>query len=243
WKLAMAGAGVVDIAKTADAPTIVQAGVFTQHCLDVAVTTADASMDATDQYFVRQIVEGLNTAFLGFGQSNARRITVSFWVKSAKTGLHWLSLRNNAGDRSYPTSYTVNAANTWERKVITIPGDVTGTWLYTTSSGIMITWALGMGSNFFLGATPDAWNAGNFLAAGTSVNVMDTIGNHFKLALVQVEEGVGASPFEQLQQDVILDRCRRYYRKSFAQATAPAQNVGTNVGAAFAVSHAASAVF
>src|SRR4029077_19062684 len=106
-----------------------------------------------------------------------------------------------------------------------------------------ITWALGMGSNFFLGATPDAWNAGNFLAAGTSVNVMDTIGNHFKLALVQVEEGVGASPFEQLQQDVILDRCRRYYRKSFAQATAPAQNVGTNVGAAFAVSHAASAVF
>jgi Carbohydrate esterase, sialic acid-specific acetylesterase len=243
WKLAMAGAGVVDIAKTADAPTIAQAGVFTQHCLDVAVTTADASMDATDQYFVRQIVEGLNTAFLGFGQSNARRITVSFWVKSAKTGLHWLSLRNNAGDRSYPTSYTVNAANTWERKVITIPGDVTGTWLYTTSSGIMITWALGMGSNFFLGATPDAWNAGNFLAAGTSVNVMDTIGNHFKLALVQVEEGVGASPFEQLQQDVILDRCRRYYRKSFAQATAPAQNVGTNVGAAFAVSHAASAVF
>ena len=243
WKLALAGVGVVDIAKTADAPTIAQAGVFTQHCLDVAVTTADASMDATDQYFVRQIVEGLNTAFLGFGQSNARRITVSFWVKSAKTGLHWLSLRNNAGDRSYPTSYTVNAANTWERKVITIPGDVTGTWLYSTSSGIMITWALGLGSNFFLGATPDAWNAGNFLAAGTSVNVMDTIGNHFKVALVQVEEGIGASPFEQLPQDVILDRCRRYYRKSFVQATAPTQNVGTNVGAAFAVSHVAAAVF
>jgi Carbohydrate esterase, sialic acid-specific acetylesterase len=243
WKLGLAGAGVVDITKSTDAPTIAQAGIFTQHCLDVAVTTADASLDATDQYFVRQIVEGLNAAFLGFGQSNARPITISFWVKSAKTGAHWLSLRNNAGDRSYVTSYTVNAANTWERKAITIPGDTTGTWLYTTSSGILVTWALGIGANFYIGSTPDAWNAGNFLAGGTSVNVMDTIGNHFKLALVQVEEGIGASPFEALPQDIVLDRCRRYYRKSFALATAPAQNVGSNLGAAFAVSHVAAAVF
>jgi hypothetical protein len=243
WRWTQVGASVVDITKTADAPTLAQAEIFTQHCLDVAVTTADASMDATDQYFLRQTIEGLNCAFLGFGQSNARPITISFWVKSAKAGMHWLSLRNNAGDRSYPTSYTVNAANTWEKKVITIPGDTSGTWLYTTSGGIFVTWSLAIGSNFFIGATPDAWNAGNFLVAGTSVNVMDTIGNHFKVALVQVEEGVGASPFEQLPQDLVLDRCRRYYRKSFALAMAPVQNVGSTVGAAFAVSHVAAAMF
>jgi hypothetical protein len=81
------------------------------------------------------------------------------------------------------------------------------------------------------------------LGTSSQANALDTIDNHFKLALVQVEEGVGASPFEQLPQDVVLDRCRRYYRKSFALATAPAQNVGSNVGAAFAVSHVASAVF
>jgi hypothetical protein len=74
------------VTKAADAPTITQAGVFTQHCLDIAVTTADASIAATDQYFIRQILEGLSTSFLGFGQSNARPITVSFWVKSTKTG-------------------------------------------------------------------------------------------------------------------------------------------------------------
>ena len=110
WRWTQAGAGVVDITKTADAPTIAQAGTFTQHCLDIAVTTADASIAATDQYFIRQILEGLNTAFLGFGQAGARPITISFWVKSTKTGTFWLSIRNAAGDRSYATSYVVNTA-------------------------------------------------------------------------------------------------------------------------------------
>jgi Carbohydrate esterase, sialic acid-specific acetylesterase len=242
WTWVGVGGGVVDITKTADAPTAAQAGVFSQHCLDVAVTTADTSIAATDQYFVRQILEGLNTAFLGFGQAGARPITISFWVKAAKTGTRWIALRNAAGNRSYNTSYTINASNTWERKIITIPGDTSGTWLYDNQHGIAVTWVLACGTNFIF--TPHTWNAGNFHAgADPTVNEMDAIGNHFKLGLVQVEEGIGASPFEALPQDIVLDRCRRYYRKSFQQATAPAQSVGSVVGAAFAVSHVASAVF
>jgi hypothetical protein len=242
WRWTQTGSGVVDVTKAADAPTITQAGVFTQHCLDIAVTTADASIAATDQYFIRQILEGLSTSFLGFGQSNARPITVSFWVKSTKTGTFWLSLRPASGTRSYVASYAINANNIWEYKRVTIAGDVTGTWLYDTGHGISVTWLLAAGSNFV--STANAWSAGNFLAgADPNANAMDTVDNHFKLALVQVEEGVGASPFEVLPQDVVLDRCRRHYRKSFPQATAPAQNVGSTVGATFVVSDVASAVF
>ena len=241
YRWTQTGAGVIDLTKTADAPTIAQAGMFTQHCLDIAVTTADASIAATDQYHIRQGIEGLNAALLGFGQSNASRITISFWVKSTKTGTFWIAVRNNAGDRSYTTSYVINVADTWEYKQVTIPGDTTGTWLYDNGVGLFVTWVLTVGSNFI--SMPNTWLAGNFLAGGTPANAMDTIGNRLKLALVQVEEGIGASPFEALPQDVVLDRCRRYYRKSFQAATAPAQNVGSMVGAAFAVSHVASALF
>jgi Carbohydrate esterase, sialic acid-specific acetylesterase len=241
WSIAGTATGVVDIAKTADAPTLAQAGTFTRHCLDIVVTTAHSSVASNTQYLLRQVIEGLNAEFLGFGQSGARPITVSFWVKSAKTGTHWLSVRNSAGDRSYPTSYVVNAANTWEYKQVTIPGETTGTWIYDTGQGLIITWPLMVGSN--LVSSADTWDNGLFFAGATPPNLMDTIGNHFKLALVQVEEGIGASPFEALPQDVILNRCRRYYRKSFVLATAPAQNIGSNAGAAFAVSHVAAATF
>jgi hypothetical protein len=44
----IAGGGVVDILKTADAPTAAEAGVYTQHCLHVDVTTADTSIAAGD---------------------------------------------------------------------------------------------------------------------------------------------------------------------------------------------------
>ena len=211
YRWTQTGAGVIDLTKTADAPTIAQAGMFTQHCLDIAVTTADASIAATDQYHIRQGIEGLNAAFLGFGQSNARPITISFWVKSTKIGTFWIAVRNNNGDRSYVTSYAINTADTWEYKQVTIPGDTTGTWLYDNGVGLFVTWVLTVGSNFI--STANTWLAGNFMAGGTPANAMDTIGNRFKLALAQIEEGVGASPFEALPQDVVLDRCRRYLPK------------------------------
>ena len=241
WIYATSLGGAIDAAKTADAPNPAQAGICSQHCLDLVVTTADSSIAANDIYGISQRIEGLNIAFLGFGQSGARPITVSFWVKSTKTGTFYLVIRNNAGDRSYPIPYTINASNTWERKSLTIPGDTAGTWLATNGIGLLAFWTLAAGSNF--SGTASAWNAANVFAGSGQVNALDTIGNHFKLALVQLEEGVGASPFEALPQDVVLDRCRRYYRKSFEQGTAPAENSGTATGAAFAISHVASATF
>ena len=242
WQWNLTGAGVVDITRTADAPTAVQAGMFTQHCLDIAVTTADASIATGDVYRIGQKLEGINAAFLGFGQAGALQLTVSFWVKSTKTGTFWITIRNGAATRCYVTSYLISASNTWEFKSITVPGDVTGTWLYDTGIGISIIWLLACGTTFI--TTPNTWTAGNFFAGvDPTVNAMDTIGNHFKLALVQVEAGTAATPFEPLPQAVLLNRCRRYYQKSFALATAPVQNVGSTIGAAFALSAVAAASF
>jgi carbohydrate esterase-like sialic acid-specific acetylesterase len=235
------GSGVVDLLKSTDAPTTAQAGIFTQHCLDISVTTADTSIAATDAYFVNHKIEGLTASFLGFGQAGARSITISFWVKSTVTGKYYMSVRNSNSDRSYVAPYAINAADTWEFKSVTVPGDTTGPWLYTSGIGLRIGWALSIGSNFQ--STPNSWSAGNVLGGSDQVNALGANGNHFKLALVQVEEGVAPSAFEQLPISVVVESAQRYYRKSFELATVPAQNVGTTVGAAFAMSHVAAAIF
>jgi len=241
WGYSLVGTGAVDILKSTDSPTIAQAGIFTQHCLDISVTTADAAIAAADIYNVFQRIEGLNSSFLGFGQSGGRPITISFWVKSTKTGVFYVGVRSNANARSYVTPYTINASNTWEYKRATIPADMSGTWLYTSGIGLIINWTLAAGSNFQSAA--NAWTGSDIRAGADQVNGVDSTTNHFKLALVQVEEGLDASPFEQLPISVVLERAQRYYRKSFEFATTPAQNVGTTVGAAFAMSYVSAATF
>jgi hypothetical protein len=152
--------------------------MFTQHCLDIVATTADASIAANDVYVVLQRIEGLSSSFLGFGQLSARRITVSFWVKSSKTGTFYVTARNNSNNRTYTTAYTINAADTWEFKSFSIPGDTSGTWLYTNGVGLSLTWTLAAGSNFQ--GTADTWNASNVLGTSSQANALDTIGNHFQ---------------------------------------------------------------
>lgn len=228
WRVDYVTTAVVDVLKTADAPTIAQAGAFAQHCLHIDVTTADALIAATDVFTVGQRIEGLNAAYLGWGQTGARSATLSFWVKSPKTGIHCVAFRNSATDRSYIAEYTVSVADTWERKTVTVPGDTTGTWLYTTGIGINITWALVAGANFQ--ATAGAWASSAAIATANQVNCLDNVANNFKLALVQFEMGSQARPFGAKPFYDVLAACRRYYQKSFALATAPAQNLGTFTG-------------
>ena len=241
WR--QSGTGVVDILKTADAPTIAQAGAFTQHCLHVEVTTADASIASTDYYGFEYRIEGRSSAFLGFGQTGAKPITVSFWVKSTITGNYFISARNNGGNRSYCTQFVVNAANTWERKVLIIPGDVTGTWLYANGVvGIHLFFTVAAGDTYLF--TPEVWGLGDVRVGNIArANGMSSTSNNFKLALVRAEEGFGASQYDSSDAIDILARCKRFTRKSFEASVAPAQNVASEAGAAFALSHVASTVF
>ena len=211
-----ATSAVVTITKGVDSPTASQAGIFTQHCLAQAVTTAKASLVAGDYSILLQIIEGLNAASFGFGQAGTRNVTLSFWVKGAKTGIHCVSLRNSAGSRSYVAEYSITTANTWEYKTITIPVDVTGTWLYDTGVGLTVSFCLASGTTYQ--STAGSWQTGNFLATANQVNELDTIGNNFKIALVQLEAGSVATSFDVRSVGTEVSLCYRYYYQMLGQS-------------------------
>jgi hypothetical protein len=183
------------------------------------VTSASAySLGSTDQFTVEQYVEGLNIADLDWGTANAKTVTLSFWVRSSLTGTFGGSLRNSAQDRCYPYSYTINSANTWEQKSVTIAGDTTGTWLTTTGIGIRVGFNLGTGTTYQ--ATAGAWTATNFITAPTgATSVVSTNGATFYITGVQLEIGTSATPFERRLYSQELANCQRYYETTATNAT------------------------
>lgn len=222
----VAGAGVFSVLKTADAPTATQARLFTQHCLHVDVTTADASLASTVNYNIQQRIEGLNATSFGFGQAGTRYVTLSFWHKHTKTGVHCVSLTNSSTDRSYVAEYVQDDSDTWEYATITMAVDTTGTWLYDTGTGLAVRFALATGSNFK--TTANTWAAGNFLATSNQVNNLDNTANNFKIALVQLEYGNQASMFENRSIGQELQLCQRYFQLSGVVCTS--SNNNTNFG-------------
>ena len=220
-----ATAGVVDWLKTADSPTASEAGIYSTSCLHLDVTTEDASIAATDQYAVLVNLIGDSVVEFGFGQAGTRYVTLSFWVKSTKTGKFYCSLMNSASNRAYCTGYTVNASDTWEKKTLTFPVDTSGTWLYDTGVGLRVRWTLMAGTTFH--TTADAWQAGNYRCASDQVNALDSASNNFKLALIKLESGQQATPFESLDAGAVKRICRRTTRiQDFYVPATTAQNLG-----------------
>jgi hypothetical protein len=168
------------------------------------------SIASGDIYAISQTIEGFNTADLGFGTANAKTVTISFWVRSSLTGTFGGSLRNNDGNRSYPFSYTISAANTWEYETITIPGDTTGTWLTTNGIGTRLTFSLGVGSTY--SGTAGAWAAGAFVSPTGATSVVGTNGATFYITGVQLEVGSVATPFERRPYGTELSLCQRYFQ-------------------------------
>jgi hypothetical protein len=194
FKTSYVTAAVVTVFKTADAPTVAEAGIYTRHCLHVDVTTADASIATGDFFVMSQFIEGYNVAPFGFGQTGTRYLTLSFWHKHTKTGTHCVSFTNGTSARSYVAEYTQDVTNTWEKAVITIPVDTSGTWIYDTGIGLCVRFAMTAGATFQ--AAAGSWQAGNFVSTSSQVNNLDSTANDFKIALVQLEAGVVATPFE-----------------------------------------------
>jgi hypothetical protein len=210
FKYIASGTGVVTIAKASDAPTVAQAGIYTTSCLQISVTTAATTINAGDFYGLRHCIEGYT--FLPIAQ---KTFTVSFWVKSPITGTHCLSLMNSGSDRSYIAEYTINSANTWEYKTLTISASPSaGTWVYDNGgAGIVLTWTLAAGSTYQ--TTAGSWATGNYLASANQVNVMNSNTNVFKIQLIQVEPGVNATPFKARPPQQEWALCQRYYEKSY----------------------------
>ena len=154
-------------------------------------------------------IEGYNIADLAWGTASAKTATLSFWVKSSLTGTFGGSLTNAGYARSYPFSYSISSANTWEYKTITIAGDTSGTWETTTSTGIELTFGLGVGSTY--SAAAGTW-VGSWIASATgATSVVGTNGATFYITGVQLEAGTSATQFERRSYGQELALCQRYY--------------------------------
>jgi len=190
--------------RVADAP------VGFEYSSKLTVTTADSSLGSTEFHRMIQPIEGKNISNLNWGTSNAKTLTLTFYVKSSLTGQYYISVFNNAADRTLLKGYTISSADTWEKKTITIIGDQTGTWLTTNATGIYLMWSLGTGSNY-QSSTLDAYQAGFFMAKSDQVNLAATNGSTWQLTGAQLEIGDVATPFEHRSFGDELAACQRYF--------------------------------
>jgi len=200
------GSSVLSVQQSSDTPS--GQGFSNSILITSLAATTPAS---TDYYFFDHRIEGYNIANLGFGTASAKTITLSFWIKSSLTGQFGGSLTNNAQDRSYPFSYTISSANTWEKKTITIAGETSGTWLTDNGRGLRCRLLdLGTGSTYI--GTANSWQNADYYGVTGDVKLINTNGATVYLTGVQLEVGSTATDFENLPYDVQLARCQRYFQ-------------------------------
>jgi hypothetical protein len=204
WRANANGGGVFSVQRSTTAP----AG-FTNSIL-ATVTTADSSVVSGDFYHIRQEIEGFNFSDFGFGASGAQTVTISFWVRASLTGIYTFTLRNNAGNRGYTTTYNINTANTFEYKTITIAGDTTGTWPTDNSGCAIVNFGLGNGNT----QTLNSWQSTTNEGATGQTQWISTNGATFFVTGVQLEVGSVATPFERRQYGQEIALCQRYYNVS-----------------------------
>jgi hypothetical protein len=169
------------------------------------------SITSGDIFGLYQRIEGYNTADLAWGTANAEAITLSFQVYSSLTGTFGGSLQNNAGNRTYPFTYTISSANTWTSIAVTIPGDTTGTWLTNNGTGIKVTFGLGLGSSAT--APAGSWTGTSGLwGANGCVSIVGTNGATFYITGVQLEKGSTATSFDYRPIGTELQLAQRYYQ-------------------------------
>ena len=183
--------------------------------LKLDCTTADASLDADNLIRIAQIIESQNLQYLQYGTSNAESLTASFWVKSTVTGDYNVNLYNygsGGGARIISSIYTINSADTWEKKTITFDGDTVEAFLNDNTAGLNLAFSLGSGTSY---TSTDATSWGSYssgkLAYGQVANIASSTANNFYITGIQLEAGTTASDFEFIPKEMSLYRCLRYY--------------------------------
>jgi hypothetical protein len=194
------------VQQVADAP----AGFV--NSLRVTTTTASAGAVA----LVQQFFEGYNVADLGFGTASASTVTVSFWVKSSVTGTFAVNLANGATNRSYVTTYTINSANTWEYKTVTVAGDTTGTWATNNTAGLRVLFNIGTGGT---STTAGSWQAGDLIRTSSSVGIEGTLNATWNITGVQLEKGSTATSFDYRPIGTELQLAQRYFEKQYFRSS------------------------
>jgi hypothetical protein len=195
-------------AQSTDAPTGFSSS------FKLTITTAETTLASDERVRFQQRIEGQNLQHLKYGTSNAEYITFSFYVKSNVTGTYGVHLDNSDSSRSVCSAYTINAANTWEKKTISFAGDTTGSFGNNSGRSLDVNWVLAAGTNFTSGTFATSWesdtDANN--APSGQVNLIGTVSNYFQTTGVQLEVGEQATPFEHRSYGDELARCQRYYQ-------------------------------
>jgi len=212
--------GTWTVTQADDAPT----GSGFQHSLKLDCTTADASPAAGDNITISTRLEGQDVQLFKKGTSSAEKFTVSFYVKSTKTGTHILELDDNDNGRNINQAYTISSSNTWEKKVLTFDADTTGAFGNDNGSSLRLFWWVGAGSTFSSGTLETSWaSTTNANRAVGQVNNADSTDNNWQITGVQLEVGEYTAdtipPFQHESFGDNLSRCRRYF-----ESTEPSSN-------------------
>ena len=216
WAYMTNGAARATVTQDASVPTFAQAGVVLPYSLKVACTTTNAAPATGNYSLLAQNIEGY--LWRKFWQ---RPLVISFWVKASQTGTFGVTIESGASDRSYIGQYTVSVANTWEFKTVAfLASPSSGTWPLATTPGAGLYFSLCAGATYI--STAGSWLSTNAFSVSGNVNVMSSTSNVWQIAGLQLEVGTAASEFEDVPFDVNLQRCKRYFQKSFDYNVAPA---------------------
>ena len=177
-------------------------------------STGAVTPTAAQFYGMMHRLEGYSVSEFNFGKASAKTITLSFWVRSSLTGTFGGTYQNQAQNRSYPFSYTIDSANTWEQKTVTITGDTAGTWVTDNNAAVRLIWSLGMGSNYE--GTAGSWSGSALYTVTGETELVGTNGATWDITGVQLEAGDTASGFEHLSYGETLAMCQRYYHRNTA---------------------------
>ena len=185
--------------------------------LKIQCTTTETSVESSEHARLIYDGEAFDFTDIGFGTSSAKKITVSFWVKSNLTGTWGMNFWRGDANRSNLRTYTINSANTWEHKVITLVEDTTGGGVNSDNGyGFRINWGLATGANYAQSHSLDTWHSFEqqyfYPYDARNTNLFSSTSNNFYITGVQLEVGQQATPFEHRSIGEELTRCYRYYQ-------------------------------
>ncbi|MEJ0076022.1 MAG: DUF2793 domain-containing protein [Alphaproteobacteria bacterium] len=204
-----------------------------RNSLKFTVSTAQGSLGANDELSVLIPIEGTRAARLALGNANAASISFGFWVKARRAGAYSGSLRNSAKNRSYPFSFTVNAADTWEFKTVTFGGDTGSTWLTDTGVGLYLNICIAGGSS--RAGAASAWAGSDYSGVTGTTNAVAATSDTFQIAGLIVLPGIelpssARAPFIMRPFDQELLLCQRYWRSAGAGGMSGSAESSTTVG-------------
>ncbi len=186
-----------------------------QTSVKIDTTTAQGTPSGNNYSSLAQFIESRDCIHLNHGNANASTLTLSFWIKSTKTGTSSVYLAREDATRGYTAEYTISSSNTWEKKTITIPGDTSGAPPNNDNGrGFTLLFPFFAGSSRHTAVNAwNAWPGGWYGASANQTNLVDNTSNNIFITGVQLEIGSNASDFERLSYGIELARCQRYYEE------------------------------